>query len=128
MISFLIVLHIIICILLIAAVLMQSSKGGGMAGMFGGGGSMGGVFGGRGAASFLSKVSLWLGVCFGITSLAIGLLSLRAGGRPKSLIQQTMERERTATSPASALPTIPSKAGNPTDLVPKGAAEKPVKK
>jgi len=128
MVSFLIVLHIIVCILLIVAVLMQSSKGGGMAGMFGGGGSMGGVFGGRGAASFLAKLSLWLGVCFGITSLAIGLLSLKTGGRPKSLVQQAMERERTATSPASVLPTVPSKAGNPADLVPKGAPEKPIKK
>jgi preprotein translocase subunit SecG len=107
MVSFLIVVHIIVCVLLIISILMQSSKGGGMAGsMFGGGSSMGGVFGGRGAASFLAKVSVWLGIAFGLTSISIGLLSLRSGAGPRSVVQEALENQ--ATSPASALPTVPS--------------------
>lgn len=107
MVSFLTVLHIIICVLLIISILMQSSKGGGLAGgMFGGGNAMGGVFGGRGAASFLAKVSLWLGIAFGLTSISIALLSLRSGAGPRSVVQEALESQ--TASPASALPTVPS--------------------
>ena len=107
MISFLIVVHVLICLLLMASILVQSSKGSGLAGVFGGGGGFGGVFGGRGAATFLSKVSLWLGIAYAVTSLSIGLLSLRSASGPRGLIEQSVENER-AASPASALPTVPT--------------------
>jgi preprotein translocase subunit SecG len=106
MIVFLTLIHVLACILLVVSILLQSSKGGGMAGMFGGGGSMGAVFGGRGAASFLSKVTLWLGVTFAITSVTIALLTANANQQRKSALEQVMEREQTA-SPADILPTVP---------------------
>ena len=92
MIAFLMMIHVLVCILLVISILLQSSKGGGMAGMFGGGG-MGAVFGGRGAASFLSKVTLWLGVTFAVTSVTIALLSTGSGKRQASAVQQVMEQE-----------------------------------
>jgi preprotein translocase subunit SecG len=98
-------LHALICLFLIIAILLQSSKGGGLAGMFGGGG-MGQVFGGRGAASFLAKVTLWLGIGFAVTSVSIALLSTGRRSGPRSLVQQVMEQERTS-SPAAMLPTAP---------------------
>jgi preprotein translocase subunit SecG len=108
MMGLIIVIHVIVCALMIVSILMQSSKGGGMAGVFGGG-SVGGVFGGRGAASFLSKVTMWLGVLFAATSLSIALLSLRTTQQSKSMLQQVMEKEKTKTaSPADMLPTVPS--------------------
>jgi preprotein translocase subunit SecG len=106
MIAFLTVIHIIVCVLLVISILLQSSKGGGMAGMFGGGGSTGGVFGGRGAASFLAKTTMWLGVMLGITTMSIALLSLRSGPKAKSMLQQVSEQERQA-SPADMLPVVP---------------------
>lgn len=107
MVAFLTIIHALTCIFLVISILLQSSKGGGLAGMFGGGGGgMGNVFGGRGAASFLAKVTMWLGVGFGITSLVIALLSTRITGRQRSLVQQVMEQEQTS-SPATMLPTIP---------------------
>jgi len=106
MIAFLTVVHVIVCIMLIISILLQSSKGGGMAGMFGGGGSVGGVFGGRGAASFLAKTTMWLGVMLGITTMSIALLSLKTGPKAKSMLQQVSERERQA-SPADMLPVVP---------------------
>ena len=99
------VLHAGICLFLIISILLQSSKGGGLAGMFGGGG-MGQVFGGRGAASFLSKVTLYLGIGFAVTSISIALLSKGRSSGPRSLVQQVMEQERTS-SPAAMLPTAP---------------------
>ena len=106
MVAFLTIIHALTCVFLVISILLQSSKGGGLAGMFGGGGGMGNVFGGRGAASFLSKVTMWLGVGFGITSLTIALLSTRITGRQRSLVQQVMEQEQTS-SPATMLPTVP---------------------
>ncbi len=106
MISVIIVIHVIVCALMIVSILMQSSKGGGMAGVFGGGGSVGGVFGGRGAASFLSKVTMWLGVIFALTTVSIALLSLRTVAAPKSMLEEVVEKEKTA-SPAGMLPTVP---------------------
>jgi len=105
--AFLIVIHILLCLFLIISILLQSSKGGGLAGMFGGGGgSMSNVFGGRGAASFLAKVTVWLGIGFALTSFSNALLSKGSMTRHKSLVQQVMEKEK-ASSPASMLPTVP---------------------
>jgi preprotein translocase subunit SecG len=103
--TLLVLLHALICVFLIVAILLQSSKGGGLAGMFGGGG-MGQVFGGRGAASFLAKVTLYLGIGFALTSVSIALLSTGRRSGPRSLVQQVMEQERTS-SPAAILPTAP---------------------
>ncbi len=109
MITFLIVIHIVICILLVISILLQSSKGGGLAGMFGGGG-MGGVFGGRGAASFLAKVAMWLGVGFALTSITIAILSSRMSTRQRGAVENVMQREQ-SSSPAAILPTIPGEGG-----------------
>jgi preprotein translocase subunit SecG len=105
--ALLMIIHILICVFLIISILLQSSKGGGLAGMFGGGGGgMGGVFGGRGAASFLSKVTLWLGVGFALTSISSALLSAKSTSRQRSMIEQVMEREGVST-PATMLPAVP---------------------
>lgn len=106
MIVFLTVIHVFTCIFLVVSILLQSSKGGGMAGMFGGGGGMGSVFGGRGAASFISKVTLWLGVTFAFTSISIAVLTANANQRRKSALEQVIEKEQTAT-PADILPVVP---------------------
>ena len=63
--------YVMICIALIISVLLQSSKGEGLAGAFGGGGITGAVFGGRGAASFLSRATTVLAIMF--MSMAIVL-------------------------------------------------------
>jgi preprotein translocase subunit SecG len=52
----LIIVEVLISILLIIAVLMQASKGGGLAGTFGGG-QVGSMFGVRRTADFLSNFS-----------------------------------------------------------------------
>jgi len=104
--GFLIVIHVLVCLVLIISVLLQSSKGGGMAGLFGGGGGMGGVFGGRGAASFLSKVTMYVAIGFGATSLLIALFSAGQTGAQQGVVEQVMEGER-SSSPAALLPTAP---------------------
>ncbi len=75
----LLVIHVLICVGLIVVVLLQSSKGEGLAGAFGGGGGglSGAVFGGRGAASFLSRATTVLAVVFMSSCLILSLLSAR---------------------------------------------------
>jgi len=103
MITILTILHVLICIFLVISILLQSSKGGGLAGMFGGGGI--GSFGGRGTASFLAKVTMWLGIGFAATAILIGLLRKGTNYDQRSMVQQVMEGEQEqASTPAAILP------------------------
>ncbi len=98
--------YLIACFGLITVILLQSSKGGGLAGAFGGGGDMGAVFGGRGAANFLSRLTTGLAVAFLVLSLLISFLNRGSSGST-GLVQQEQQK-RTA---ASGLPL----AGQSTD-------------
>jgi preprotein translocase subunit SecG len=102
-------LHVIICIALIMVVLMQSAKGEGLAGAFGGSGITGAVFGGRGAATFLSKATTVLAIAFFVSCLVLSFLSpaVGGGGRSESSgIQREAERRAAeGTSPATSIPS-----------------------
>ncbi|MDD5021603.1 MAG: preprotein translocase subunit SecG [Endomicrobiaceae bacterium] len=69
-------LHFIVCITLIAIVLLQAGKGGGMAGIFGGGGSDQ-IFSAPSGMAFIKKVTVVCAVIFMLTSLTLTLLSSR---------------------------------------------------
>jgi preprotein translocase subunit SecG len=88
----------------VISILLQSSKGGGLAGMFGGGGVGMSMFGGRGAASFLSKVSMWLGISFAVTSMSIAILRSKQAGPAKSVIEEVREQSPADILPGSASP------------------------
>ncbi len=112
--SFIIIVYLIVCIALTIVILLQSSKGGGLAGAFGGGGAMGAVFGGRGAATFLSRVTTYLAIGFLTISLLISFLTKGSEGESQSLVSQ--EQERRSTLPASGLPFVPT--GGSQQLLP----------
>src|SRR5258705_5351023 len=79
------VVHIVACIGLMISILLQSGKGGGLAGAFGGGSSQT-LFGGRGAAGFLSRATTGLaGILFG-ASITLGVSSSRAGAGGRRLL------------------------------------------
>ncbi len=82
-----------ICICLIIVVLMQSAKGEGLAGAFGGGGITGAVFGGRGAATFLSKATTYIAIAFMVSCLGLTFISPGSrAGRRESAIRKEMEQ------------------------------------
>lgn len=129
MIALISVLHVLTCIALMVAILLQSGKGGGLAGSFGGGTSQT-LFGGRGAATFLSRGATILAVVFFLTSLTLGLSSSRptgaAGGR--SLIQE--EARQRARQGAEQTPATPPMGGAPAPgtglgTTPSGTANPP---
>jgi preprotein translocase subunit SecG len=100
----LLALHILVCLALILTILLQSGKGGGLAG-----GAFGGtaqtVFGGRGATDVLTKATMVLGGAFFVTSLVLALMSSGTRGVPsRSLIQEEAKR---------AIPTAPQQGGAP---------------
>lgn len=74
----LIVFHVLLAAALIAIVLVQRGPGATMGAAFGSGAS-GTVFGARGAASFLTKLTSWLGVAFFAISLSMAVMVARTG-------------------------------------------------
>jgi preprotein translocase subunit SecG len=93
----LIVIHVIISCGLILVVLMQSSKGEGLAGAFGGGGLSGAVFGGRGAATFLSKATTVLAILFMVSCI---VLTIVARGRSTSQVGESAVQRMATEQPA----------------------------
>ncbi|MBE0538184.1 MAG: preprotein translocase subunit SecG, partial [Ignavibacterium sp.] len=89
--TILMALATIIAIFLVIVVLLQSSKGGGLAGTLGGS-NMGTMFGTRRTVDFLSKASWWLGGALGVLALAINLFFLPGQSKAEqrdSIIQQS---------------------------------------
>lgn len=68
------ILHILVCVALIAIVLLQSGKGAEMGASFGAGGSQS-VFGAGGGTTFLSKLTTGAAIIFMLTSLTLAYLS-----------------------------------------------------
>ena len=95
-------LEIVISIVLMAVVLMQASKGGGLAGSFGGS-NLGAVFGVRRTSDFLSKTTTILATAFLILALFINMVLLpRAEQTQQSVIQSVPES--TALPPSGQQP------------------------
>lgn len=86
---------------------MQSSKGGGLAGTFGGAG-MGAMFGTRRTADFLSKATWWLGGSLGALAIIINLFFLPGQSTPeqRSIIQES-GRQTVPQSPSLPQQTAP---------------------
>ena len=74
--ALIIILHIIVCLILIFAVLLQSGKAADLAGAFGGGGSQT-AFGARGNATLLTKLTTASAILFMLTSLGLWIFSGR---------------------------------------------------
>ena len=101
MFGFFVGVHILICIALVFVVLLQSGRGGGLAGVFGGGAAQT-FFGGRGAATFLSKATAWLAIAFMLMSILLAVLSSRLGRGSEGLLQRrARERASQAQLPPS---------------------------
>jgi preprotein translocase subunit SecG len=78
MVTLLIVVHITVCFILIAIVLLQSGKGAELGAAFGGGSSHT-LFGSRGAATFLNKMTTFAAILFMITSLTLAVVTAKGG-------------------------------------------------
>jgi preprotein translocase subunit SecG len=73
--TFVTVIHVLLCVILIFVILLQPGKDAGMGAAFGGGAATS-AFGGRGAVTFLSKLTAACAVFFFITSLGLSFAGL----------------------------------------------------
>ena len=71
--TFTVIIHLLVCFIMIAAILLQSGKGAEIGAAFGGSSQT--VFGSRGPGTFLSKITVGAAVVFMITSLSLAILS-----------------------------------------------------
>ena len=96
--ALIIILHVVVCLILIFAVLLQSGKAADLAGAFGGAGSST-AFGPRGSGSLLSKITTVSAIVFMITSLGLWILSAKG----------TRSVVGTEKAPATQSQTAPAK-------------------
>ena len=96
MVNVALVIHVLICIALVAVILLQRSEGGGL-GIGGGGGGGGGLMTGRSAGNLLSTVTMWLAGGFFAVSLFLAI-AMSTTGEPRSILD----------TPAPDKPAIPA--------------------
>ena len=126
MIAALSVLHVIVCIFLIAVVLLQRGKGAEMGAVFGGGASST-VFGSRGAGNFLTKITTASAIVFMGTSLTLAYLGYQASDI--QLFDTTepfdvpIEGVPTLDEAAGTLEEVPAEAGGLVEIPMPDAAE-----
>jgi preprotein translocase subunit SecG len=100
------IVHVIVCLFLIAVVLLQSGKSGDLAAAFGGQGSQT-AFGPRGAATALSKATTWSAIIFMITSITLSIYASKRTGPASVLsgVKPAQTQSQPAQAPATPTPT-----------------------
>jgi preprotein translocase subunit SecG len=76
MLTFVSIVHVLLCVFMIFVILLQPGKDAGMGSALGGGAATS-AFGGRGAVTFLTKVTAVCAIGFFITSLGLSFVGLR---------------------------------------------------
>lgn len=101
MLTFVTIVHVVLCVFMIFVILLQPGKDAGMGAALGGGAATS-AFGGRGAVTFLSKVT---GVCaalFFLTSLGLSFVGLKTSVAGSSVA---------APAPGATAPAAPGAGG-----------------
>ena len=86
-------IHVFMCLVLIAVILLQAGRGGGLADTLGGGAAQS-IFGTRGAV-YLTRATTVCATVFMLTSLTLAVLSAQRG-------RSLMENVRAENRPAAA--------------------------
>lgn len=118
--TFAVIIHLIVCFLMIASILLQAGKGAEMGAAFGGSSQT--VFGSRGPGTFLSKVTIGAAVIFMLTSLGLAILSkertfsstvidLNKKETPPAA-HQDAPKESSSTTPPPSAPQQPGPAAH----------------
>lgn len=116
--TFILVIHLIVCIFLIFIVLIQSGKGAEMGAAFGGSSQT--LFGARGAATFFSKLTTVAAIIFMITSLLLAVYTVKGS----SVVKKTVPAATEQKSAVPQGPTGPLQAVQPGTPAPPAAPAK----
>ena len=106
MITFLLVLHLLIAIFLVAFILLQRSSGGALDGLGGGNGASS-FLTARGTGNFLTRATAILATLFFITSISLSLYYKGHTGNVenKSILEKTPVEQ---SAPAPVAPSVPA--------------------
>lgn len=130
--TFLIVLHVIICVLLVVTVLLQFGKGAEMGAIMGSGGASQAVFSSSAKGNFMTKLTTVLAIAFMVNSIVLTTLKSREAKRslfdneapvaaPLNSDVQALDTKGVETVPATDAPATEApaaKAAEPTAPVP----------
>ena len=125
--GFFFIVHVIVCVLLVAVILFQEGKAGGLTSVSD---SSQSVFGARGAASFLTKLTSGLAICFMVTSLGLNFIG---GSKQKSIADdyqppvETSDVEKTSLQPTENSNENTSAEGEETPAAEGDAIAEPAK-
>ena len=114
--TFLMIVHVLVCFIVVLVVLLQAGKGADIGATFGG--SSNTLFGSRGSASFLTKLTAAAGAIFMITSLALAMITGHGGS-------STVIKEEPAGKMAPAPAATPFKPQPPMPTAPVPAKPAP---
>ncbi len=129
--TFIDIVHIFVCMVLMGVVLLQQGKGGGMGAAFGGGTAQ--VFGGRGAGNILTKITAIAAAVFMLTSVSLAYLSSSGDRALKARVAQESGRhskdkgtlkEKSKDAPADTS-AAPAPSGAPAPTTGNGTTDTP---
>lgn len=92
--SVVIIFHVLVCFILVGVVLLQAGKGAEMGAAFGGSSQT--LFGSRGAAPFLSKLTIGVAAFYMITSLTLAILT-----KGRSVMSTVTDTKTGVTTPVA---------------------------
>ena len=122
--TFIVLVHVLVCVALIFVVLLQTGKGADMGAAFGGGSSQT-VFGSTGASSFLSKMTTGAAIVFMLTSLTLAYISSQKVGRTSIMPEATVPppvAPAPETDTGAEMPAVPAVPMESTDAASEAAA------
>ncbi|MBX3264963.1 MAG: preprotein translocase subunit SecG, partial [Labilithrix sp.] len=90
--TFINIIHVFVCMVLVGVVLLQQGKGGGMGAAFGGATTQ--VFGGRGAGNILTRATAICAAVFMLTSVSLAYLSSSGDRALKAKVAQEAGRKK----------------------------------
>jgi len=106
---FILIIHVLAAVCIIALVLVQQGKGAAMGAAFGSGASQT-MFGSRGSGSFLLKVTIEFVIVFFSTSIALNNIAVRATHNTKALnlpVGLPVQPMKMPSTPAIPAPSAP---------------------
>ena len=112
--TLLVVIHVLICVLMVGAILLQSGKGAEIGASFGGSSQT--VFGSRGPANFLSKFTVAVATVFMLTSLGLAILAKQQAFSSTVIDLKKKEASESIPETPPATPAAPaSESHAPSD-------------
>lgn len=123
MLTFVTIVHVVLCVFMIFVILLQPGKDAGMGSALGGGAATS-AFGGRGATTFLTKITGICAALFFLTSLGLSFVGMRTSvagslaNKPAATQPAPAPQQGSAAPGAGAPPAGEIPAANPQEAAP----------